>query len=243
MKPIKLKPLTWVIVGATSSIAKAFAHTAAGAGHALLLIARDKDELKVIARDLRLRHRVQCDYYVLDLTQDITVFLTSLAHKSFDIALFIAASIQYSNEELTNTHIETLVRVNVLNSTKIILAYLQKKQKSHRLIYLSSVAGLRGRAKNSLYGGSKAAIDVYLQGIQQLGTPEQVITIARLGFIDTVQTYGQPGIFYASPPISCAKACWKASSKGKRIIYYPSFWRFLMLIIRNLPFFLFRRVK
>lgn len=243
MKSSKIRPITWVIVGATSSIAKAFAHIAARAGHALLLIARDKYELEIIAQDLRIRHRIQCDYYVLDLSEDISVFLTSLAHKPQKLALFIAASIQYSNDELTNPHIQTLVQVNVLNSTKLIWSYLQKKQKSHRLIYLSSVASLRGRAKNSLYGGSKSAIDVYLQGIQQSATSRQVITILRLGFIDTVQTYGQPGIFYASSPISCAKACWKASSKGMRIKYYPSFWRFLMLIIKNLPFVIFRHVR
>jgi short-subunit dehydrogenase len=243
MKRKGKQAMTWVVVGATSAIAQAFAHTAAEAGHPLLLIARDKDELEIIAEDLALRHHVPCDYYVLDLAEDISVFLTSLKHKSVDMALFIAASSQFTNDELTDGHIQTCIQVNVLNLSRLIWAYMQKPQKTHRLLYLSSVAGERGRAKNSLYGGSKAAIDVFLQGLQQSAKPEQVITIARLGFIDTVHTYGQPGIFYASTPVSTAKACWKASSKGKRIMYHPSFWRFLMTIIRNLPFFIFRRVK
>ncbi len=239
----KRNSLTWVIVGATSSIAKAFAHIAASFGHALLLVARDPQELEIVASDLRIRYGVICDTYLLDFTQESSVFLTKLSSMSSEIALFIAASSQYLNDELTDKHIDSLIHMNVLNTTKLIWAFLQKEQTSHRLIYLSSVAGLRGRAKNSLYGGSKAAIDIFLQGIQQTAKHSPIITIARLGFIDTIQTYGQPGIFYASTPIICAKACWKASSKNKRILYHPSFWRFIMLIIENLPFFLFKKVK
>ena len=98
------------------------------------------------------------------------------------------------------------------------------KQKQHTILYLSSVAACRGRAKNSLYGASKTAIEIYLQGLQQAATKQQHITIARLGFIDTKQTYGVPGIFYAAPPKECAEACWKAIKRKKRLFYFPKFW-------------------
>jgi short-subunit dehydrogenase len=66
--------------------------------------------------------------------------------------------------------------------------------------------------------------------------------MVRLGFIDTQQTYGQKGIFYAASPESCAKFCFKAIHKGKRLSYYPGFWRYLMMLIQNMPFRLYKRM-
>lgn len=237
-----MKTLTWAIIGATSSIAKAFAHLAASKKHPLILIARDKEELQIMEQDLRLRYKVSVESYVCDLTEDISPLLNRLQQKKEELALFIAASIIFTNEELNDNTILELVRLNVQSLSLFIWSYLQKKQSEQRIIYLSSVAGSRGRAKNSLYGGTKAAIDIYLQGLQQAANPNLHISILRLGYIDTVQTYGKPGIFYASTSENCAKACWKASYKDKRVSYFPFFWRYIMLLMRQLPFFLYRKL-
>lgn len=235
--------VTWVIVGATSAIAKAFAHLVASKGHSLLLVARDDVELNIEAADLRLRYRVACEVLRCDLAIEGERLFSRLQATSDELALFIAASDIVENNELTLKRINSLLQVNVISITQLIYTYLQKNQSQHRIIYLSSVASCRGRSKNSLYGGSKAAIEIYLQGIQQSAPPSVHITIAKLGFIDTIQTYGLPGIFYASPPVNCALACWQASYANKRVIYHPFFWRYLMIIITHLPFFFFKRVR
>jgi hypothetical protein len=85
-------------------------------------------------------------------------------------------------------------------------------------------------------------VEVYLQGLQQAAGSSQHITIARLGFIDTHVTYGEPGIFYASPPKACANACWQALKTKKRTIYHPSFWQWIMSVITHLPFFVYKRM-
>jgi short-subunit dehydrogenase len=238
-----MKPITWMILGASSIIAEEFAHIAAGAGHALLLVGRDRSQLEIIASDLRLRYRIECNVIYCDFSKDISEFINTLQSKADELALFIATSYIVENDQLTTQAIETLVNVNILSITRLVSAFMRKVQSSHRLLFLSSVAASRGRAKNSLYGASKAAIEIYLQGLQQAATPLQHITIARLGFIDTVQTFDLPGIFYASPPKACAKACWKAVYANKRQIYHPFFWRYIMAIITHLPFFLYKRLK
>ncbi|RUR18859.1 SDR family NAD(P)-dependent oxidoreductase [Legionella sp. km535] len=233
---------TWVIIGATSIIAEEFAHCAAKDGNALRLVGRDQEQLNLIAKDIELRYHVPCTVEIMDMMQSTSNLLTVLKPDAQELDLFIAQSDFAGNNHLTVESITQLVQVNILATTLLIQAYLERSQSRHHLLFLSSVAACRGRAKNSLYGGSKAAIEVYLEGLQQSAQQNQHITIARLGFIDTRQTFGLPGIFYAAPPKECAKACWKALHKNKRMIYFPKFWRAIMAIMTRIPFVLYKRM-
>lgn len=233
---------TWVILGATSVIAKEFAHIAAQSGHALLLVGRHQPQLAVIAADIALRYQVHCDVITADFANDINQLIKILEHHK-NIDLFIAHSLMLNNDKLNSKTITELINVNIASTAQLIDAYWHKKQTEHRLLFLSSVAACKGRAKNSLYGASKAAIEIYLQGLQQAASPRQHITIARLGYIDTHVTYGEPGIFYASPPKACAKACWHALKANKRMIYHPFFWRFIMALITHLPFSIYKKMR
>lgn len=236
-------PRTWMILGATSIIAEEFANLAAKAKQNLLLVGRNVQQLEIIAANIRLRYHVNCEILFTDFSGNIAPLLECLQNKSSELDLFIAHSMIPQNDELNLTVLEETVHTNVLSTLQLIHLYLQRTQLHHSIIFLSSVAACRGRRKNSLYGGTKAAIEIYLEGLQQMAKENVKITIVRLGFIDTVQTYGSPGIFYASPPKACAKACWQASKAGKRFMYHPFFWRYIMAIITHLPFFIFKRMK
>jgi short-subunit dehydrogenase len=238
-----MKTRTWMILGATSIIAEEFAQLAVQAGYSLILAGRNEDQLNIIAADLRLRYQVNCEILISDFSSDLSEILNFFADKSEELDIFIAFSSIIENANLNQNNIEELVNINVLSTVQLINAYIHKSQTEHRLIFLSSVAASRGRAKNSLYGGSKALIEIYLEGLRQESAGKLQITIARLGFIDTAQTFGSPGIFYASPPKACAKACWKASYAGKGLIYHPFFWRYIMAIISRLPFFIYKKLK
>jgi short-subunit dehydrogenase len=233
---------TWVILGATSIIAEQFAHLAALAKHNLLLVGRQMEPLEFIAKDIQLRYQVTCDLMLADMNDNPETLLAILNREGCELDLFIAYSDFTSNDQLNAQTINQLITVNILTTTLVINAYLTKKQTQHHLVYLSSVAACRGRSKNSLYGASKACIERYLEGLQQSATNNQQITVARLGFIDTKQTYGLPGIFYAAPPDACAKACWQALHKKKHLFYYPFFWRWIMAIVKNIPFFIYRKL-
>ena len=49
---------TWIVLGATSSMARAFSRLAAEKGHDLILAGRDMDDLERQAGDLALRHDI-----------------------------------------------------------------------------------------------------------------------------------------------------------------------------------------
>lgn len=234
---------TWVITGATSIIAEQFAHTVAAEGYPLRLIGRNSHPLDLIAKDIQLRYNVLCETMTMDLTHPSEQLTRILSPNGTELDLFIAHSDFTENAHLNEQSITHLIQTNILTTTLLIHAYLNSPQKEHHLMYLSSVAACRGRAKNSLYGASKSAVEVYLEGLQQAAEIHQHISIAKLGFIDTKQTYGLPGIFYAAPPKECAQACWNALQKKKRRFYYPRFWQGIMAIITRLPFVIFKRMK
>lgn len=233
---------TWLIIGATSIIAEKFAHIAAQNNHNLYLVGRDQEHLQLISEDIRLRYKVRCDIYVADLAraEQISKLMQQLPE---EVDLLLAHSDFTLNEDLNSTSIPQLVTVNVLTSALLIDTYLKRQQNEYHIMYLSSVAACRGRAKNSLYGGSKAAIELYLEGLQQQASVNCHITIARLGFIDTRQTYGLAGIFYAAPADACAQACWNKLYANKRLFYYPKFWQLIMAIIRHLPFVIYKKMS
>jgi len=232
----------WIILGATSIIAKEFAHIAAEHNHSLLLVGRNKRKLHILADDIVLRFHISCDVMEIDLSDDISLLLHFIKNQKQELDVFIGQSDIHLNDELTRSTIKKMLQTNVVNICLIIHSYHQRKQKQKHLLFLSSVASQRGRLKNSLYGGSKAAIEIYLQGLQQKSNPKQHIAIARLGFIDTHQTYGLPGIFYAAHPKKCAKVCWNYVHKNKRLFYFPKFWWLVMAILKHLPFFIYKKI-
>jgi short-subunit dehydrogenase len=191
---------TWIIIGATSVIAEQFAHLAAQVNHNLRLVGRDTDQLHIIAADISLRYKVTCEVIVISYP-DAAEYLTKIFKPcAYEFDLFIAHSDFTINADLTTDSITRLIEVNILASSLFIHSYLACQQQKHNIIYLSSVAAAVGRPKNSLYGASKAVIELFLQGLQKGSDKSKKSIIVRLGFIDTRQTYGVPGVFYAADP-------------------------------------------
>lgn len=234
---------TWIITGATSAISKAFAHVVAKQGCPVVLVGRNEAQMQRQASDIGIRYQVPCEIIMQDFQQPVTSLLAFIKNHQKDLALFIGHSQILDNSELNSEQIQSMVQTNVLSTIQLIHTFLHKTQIEQRLIFLSSVAACRGRGKNSLYGASKAAVEVYLQGLQQQAPCSVAITIARLGYIDTRQTYGLPHIFYAASPEKAADTCYRANKQGKPLVYYPVFWRGIMALLRAIPFMIYRKMR
>ena len=237
-----MKKTPWIITGGSCVIAKEFAHIVAQHGAEVLLIGRDKNQLAIICADIRCRYRTICDYYVQDFTQDLTPLLNTL-NKKDAYNLFLAHADGVPNEQLNASAITHCIKTNIEASTQLVHAYWNASFPEKNIIFISSVAAKYGRSKNSLYGASKAAMEVYLQGLQQSCAKEQHILIARAGFIDTQQTFGLPGVFYAAPARSFAKRLWQSHLRQKHLIYYPRFWRVVMGIFSFIPWVIYKKMK
>ena len=63
------------------------------------------------------------------------------------------------------------------------------------------------------------------------------------GFVKTGLTEGLPVPPFAGDPGSVARTVLKALDAGRRVVYAPTAWRWIMLVIRSLPHAVMRRVR
>ena len=104
-------------------------------------------------------------------------------------------------------------------------------------------AGDRGRRSNYVYGAAKTAIDHFAEGLRCrfAGTNVRIVTI-KPGFVDTPMTAEfRKGFLWASPE-AVAASIHSAVLRGREVVYVPWFWRWIMLVIRTIPGWLFKRL-
>jgi len=95
-----------------------------------------------------------------------------------------------------------------------------------------------------VYGSAKALVSAYASGLRQRLAKKgvSVITI-KPGFVDTPMTASfKKGALWAKPEQVAADIV-NAVDKGKAIVYTPGFWRYIMLIIKHIPEFVFVKIS
>jgi decaprenylphospho-beta-D-erythro-pentofuranosid-2-ulose 2-reductase len=112
-----------------------------------------------------------------------------------------------------------------------------------QILQISSVAGIRPRRRNFVYGVSKFGVDFVAQGLQKESVEKNVfITILRPGFVHTKMTTNMPPAPFATEKIRVAKIATRALAKKRRIVYAPKILLFVTLVLKLLPERIFRIV-
>jgi len=244
-------PPAWVVVGASSAIAVAFARRVAAAGCSVVLCGRDRDDLDIRAADLRLRYGVPAEVVRFDATDPAShgdVIGRLRAVVSGPVSLFVAAGSMPEQAALERDPPGVLatLEANLLGVVSLLtrMAPWLEDQRGGAVVVLGSVAGDRGRRKNYIYGAAKAGLHAYLQGLRARLFPAGVAVVTvKPGFVDTAMTFGQPGLFLVASPDALAAGCLRAVEKGRDVVYLPWFWRWIMLIIRLIPERIFKRTN
>ncbi len=126
-----------------------------------------------------------------------------------------------------------------------ILANHFEERGNGSIVGISSVAGDRGRATNYVYGSAKAGFTAFLSGLRnRLATRGVHVVTVLPGFVATQMTEGMdlPARLTAEPG-EVAEAIARAVERKKDVIYVRPIWRLIMLIIRNIPERIFKRMK
>ncbi|MGF1563203.1 MAG: SDR family oxidoreductase [Geminicoccaceae bacterium] len=242
---------TWLVLGASSAIARAFARVAATAGADVILAGRDLEDLEHTAADLRIRTQVKVGVVSFDaLNFDSHAVLVEqvTSRARHPLSVFLAFGVMAEQSEIDADFAAGLQTINGTYTGAVsVLAHLAaslENQRGGHVIALGSVAGDRGRIKNYVYGSAKAGLHAYLQGLRaRLFRAGVSVTTVKPGFVDTAMTYGLEGMFLVAAPDDVAKTCWRRGRRGAEEIYVPWFWWGIMVIIRNIPEFIFKRLN
>lgn len=240
-----------LIIGATSSIAQETAKIYAAQGHRFFLVARNAEKLNIVTDDLYARGASGVKSFILDLNlteQHPTLILNSIEYlKTIDIVL-IAHGTLPKQIELQSSYEKTLecLQSNALSVISLLtqLANILEKQKQGCIAVISSVAGDRGRQSNYIYGSAKAMVSIFANGLRNRLFKHGVhVLTLKPGFVDTPMTAEFPKNPLWAQPQTIAKIIVTSIEQKKNIVYAPSFWRFIMMIIKSIPEAVFKRLS
>ena len=241
---------TWLVLGASSSVARAFARVVAEDGADVILAGRDMDDIKATAADIVIRTGAKAEALEFDAEATAThaAFARKCAKRAKYFNVFLAFGAMPEQEEIDAdfARAERTISVNYTGAVSVLhrLAPLLEAQGDGHVVVLSSVAGDRGRLKNYVYGSAKAGLNAYLQGLRaRLFRKGVSVTTVKPGFMDTDMTWGLEGMFLVASPEQAARACLKAAKRRRHVVYVPVFWWGIMTIIRHIPEFIFKKMN
>lgn len=228
---------------------RALARKFASHHYNIQLAARHIEELKPLQSDLVIRYNIQCQLAPFDATDfgSHTAFYKNLPTAP-DITICVfgymndnEVVIRNQEETLRTIHTNYTGAVSILN--EVALDYSTRKAGS--IVGISSVAGERGRQSNYIYGSAKAGFTAYLSGLRNKLFADGVHVVTVLpGFVYTKMTahLNLPKPLTAQPE-DVAEAIFSAVKKKTNVVYVKWFWRWIMLIIKMIPEFIFKKKK
>jgi short-subunit dehydrogenase len=238
-----------LIIGAKSDIAKEVARVYAKNGYNLYLCARDSSSLQDLKQDLEVRSGVEVKLKEFDIKAYETheTFYTSLEEKPLGVVIVSGYMVDQKKaqddwaESLNTINVNYTGAVSILN----IIANDFENERRGFIVGVSSVAGDRGRKANYIYGSSKAAFSAYLGGLRnRLFESGVTVLTVKPGFVNTKMTENLdlPEKLTAEPE-DVANDIYKAQQKGRNILYTKSIWLLVMLIIKHIPEFIFKKMS
>ena len=240
------------ILGGTRGMGRALARQLAERGDDLFLLGRNEADLARSAQDLKERGggRRDVGFAPCDL-EDPGGFAEALTLAQAQLGgldtVIVTAGLFGSQQQLEEDieFARRLLTVNFANT--VVFCEIARKMLlasgGGTLCVFSSVAGERGRKPVILYGSSKAGLSAYLEGLDHKFRADGLKTICvKPGFVRTSMTEGLPAPPFAGEPEQVASQVVKAIDIGKPVLYTPSMWGLVMLVIRHLPRFIMRRI-
>ena len=239
-----------IILGSNSEISQAFVEKALEANEkysTIYLFTSNKETTEKFAKHLDVKFLQQTEVIELDLRAVIDY--TKFDYISSDLLFCATGYLGEGTEEglYDQKNTELIIDINYAKLVPVLTFFAKKmeRQRAGTMIVLSSVAGERGRQSNFIYGSAKAGLTAYLSGLRNYMFERKVhVLTIKPGFMDTKMTEGLPlNPKLTATPKQAAEAIYKAYKSGKNVAYILPIWRIIMLIIKNIPEFIFKKLK
>src|SRR5262245_3598481 len=209
---------TWILLGASSPIGRAFAEQVARNQTHIILAGRDMDDLEATAAHLRIATPASVEVFhfdAADLESHHAAAASWAQHPGrLNAVLLFASMPEQKDMDEAPELARDCIAATYVGAVSILqhLAPHIEARKTGTIIGIGSVAGDRGRLKNYIYGSAKAGLHTYLAGLRnRLGRSGAHVMTAKLGFVDTALTWGSPGVFLAASPEMVARKCLTAA--------------------------------
>ena len=241
---------TWIILGATSGMARAFARKLAEKGHALVLCGRKMNEMASDAQDLEARGASNAVVSELDI-RDPASFAPIIEEARgrsglINVAVFVGTMPEQSEIDADPSLVDGTVMDSLTGPARFLttIAPVLEERGGGAIVGISSVAGDRGRVTNYVYGSAKAGFSCYLSGLRnRLGRSGVHVMTVKPGPVDTPMTWGKGKQPFMTKPEAVADDIIKGLDRGRNTIYTAKIWAVIMLVIRLIPEPIFKKMS
>jgi decaprenylphospho-beta-D-erythro-pentofuranosid-2-ulose 2-reductase len=184
---------------------------------------------------MNFKDTVDCELLVADVFRKRDVDLVIVAYALLGKEESQLNSEQFAEILFTNFYSQALLLNQVNHNLRL--------QKHGQILVFSSVAGMRPRRKNFVYGVTKSGIDFISQGLQKDNVGQGVgITIVRPGFVYTKMTRESSPAPFAIDLERAARISAEGLVGKKRVVYAPRILKIVMNALKLFPESIFRLI-
>src|SRR5215470_3982843 len=240
-------PARVLLIGGTSEIGMAILAALQLPPEAHVMLAgRDADRLRSAATSLRASVTV-LGYDATDPAAHEKLVAAAFADGPVDVVIS-AAGVLIPQERLDADPGQAglLIETNFTSHVTALLAVAAQMREAGRglIVILSSVAAVRPRRANFVYGAAKAGLDAFGRGLADSlhGSGVRVLLI-RPGFVIGRMTAGMSHAPLSSTPGQVGAAVAAVIDKPSGVVWVPSAIRLLAVVLRVLPRPVWRQLR
>lgn len=245
------RPNSVLVLGGTSDIARALVRTLVADGcKKVVLAGRADDRLSAAATEAR---EAGADFVATvafdatDLDQAGPVVDSGFSAVGRVDLVVIAVGLLYDAEEDERDprRVARCVTVNFTWPAAALsrVAHHFREQGSGRAVVLSSVAGVRVRRANYVYGSAKAGLDTYSRSVDEtLSGSGARVMVVRPGFVRSKMTEGRKARPMSTTPEAVAQDIVKGLADNASVVWSPGVMRAVFFLFGLLPEAIWRRL-
>ena len=244
------RPQSLLLLGGTSEIGLAVVRAAADRLTRVVLAGRDPVALEAAATALR-ADVPAATVIVLPLEASDPASLSAAVSGAFgegDVDLTVLALGQLGDQASLEADPDSAYPLAVAGYVAPVVLGLHvaralREQGHGGLVVLSSVAGVRPRRANFVYGSTKAGLDAFARGLREaLRGSGAFVTVVRPGFVHTRMTAHLSPAPFSTTADAVAAVVLDAVAHRRGVVWAPAPLRSVMGVLSLLPQPVFRRL-
>ncbi len=245
------QPQTVVVLGGTSEIGAAIVRRLARRAETVVLAGRDEPAMKGIGQELESIGVARVPTVSLEAADPATVAQVvkacfSEAGGPVDLIVLAVGWLgDQARDEQSAEGTTAMLTVNTTWPAAALAACAARMQEQGygRIVVLSSVAAVRVRRANYVYGAAKAGLDAYAIGLSEAVRGSGVkVHVVRPGFVRTKMTAGMSPAPFSTTAEAVAEAVAKGLEADRTVIWAPPMLQWVFSLLRQLPQALWRRL-
>jgi short-subunit dehydrogenase len=250
---------TALITGASAGIGRELAKVFAEHGHDLILVARNKDKLDALARDLGARYGVRVTVIARDLTEPGAPksLLTSVRRRKIDIDVLVndAGMLEHGDFiRMEPARLTEIIQLNAIALTEMTRLFAEPmvERGRGRILNVASTAAFQPVAYMAVYAATKAFVLSLTEALsEELADSGVTLTALCPGFTETPmlahvrEAHDNAGLLpqiFVSNPKTVAREGYESAMRGEVVHVSGIFNQLLMTATSLQPRWLKRAV-